>query len=176
MKNIFKKIITVLAVGGTFAGYVFSQKNISSQPFETLATTSTQAPAPTSVVVAVNTPKPVSKSTSTPVPKPVVASKLAPKPVGAFVDGTYTGNIANAFYGNIQVQAVIRNGVLADVIFLQHPSDRNRSIQINNMAMPRLKSEAIQTQSANVNTISGASASSQAFSQSLQSALNQAKA
>ena len=189
MKKSLKKIIAVLVVAGTFVGYVFSQKNSSTNPVavsdNTSASNNNNQPQPSAtpapiIVSTLPTPVPASKPSTKPTPKPVPAPapapKPKPKPAGAFVDGTYTGVVADAYYGNIQVEAVIQNGMLADVIFLQHPSDRNTSVRINNMAMPQLKSEAIQTQSANVNTISGASASSQAFSQSLQSALNQAKA
>lgn len=47
-------------------------------------------------------------------------------------------------------------------------------MMINNQAMPMLRSEAIQAQSANVDTVSGATMTSEAFIQSLQSALDQA--
>jgi len=60
------------------------------------------------------------------------------------------------------------------VQFLQYPSDRNTSIRINSRAMPILKQEAISAQNANVNIVSGATDSSQAFQQSLASALSQA--
>lgn len=92
-----------------------------------------------------------------------------------YKDGTYTGNSADAFYGNIQVQAVISGGKITDVQFLQHPSDATRSIAINTLAMPELSQEAIQAQNANVNIVSGATDSSNAFIQSLSSALTQAK-
>ena len=95
-----------------------------------------------------------------------------PKP--PYKDGTYTGKSADAFYGNIQVQAVIAGGKLTDVRFLQYPNDRTRSIAINTLAMPNLKQEAIQAQTANVNIITGATDSSNAFDQSLSSALSQA--
>ncbi len=108
-------------------------------------------------------------------PTHVVTPSPAPKPVGQFKDGTYTGLAADAFYGNIQVQAVIQNGKLADVIFLQHPNDRRTSIEINTQAMPILKSEAIQIQSGNVDIVSGATDSSLAFRQSMSSALAMAK-
>lgn len=91
-----------------------------------------------------------------------------------YKNGNFTGNPADAFYGTIQVQVVIQSGKITDVQFLQYPSDRSRSVSINTYAMPLLKQEAIQTQSANVNIVSGASDSSQAFVQSLQSALSQA--
>ncbi|MBS1965497.1 MAG: FMN-binding protein [Chloroflexi bacterium SZAS-1] len=75
----------------------------------------------------------------------------------------------------MQVQAVIQAGKLTDVQILEYPNDRRTSIRINNIALPYLISEAIQAQSANVDAISGATLSSDAFVQSLQSALNSAK-
>lgn len=98
-----------------------------------------------------------------------------PTSPSGYKNGTFIGDIADAFYGNIQVQVVMQSGSIADVRFLQYPSDRSRSIEINQYAMPILKSEAIQAQSANVDIVSGATDSSRAFIQSLQSALNKAK-
>ncbi len=121
-------------------------------------------------------PPPV--STDTPVPTQIPATiKPIPatvKPIGKYKDGTYTGSVADAFYGNIQVKVVISGGKITDVIFLQYPNDRNTSIEINTQAMPLLKQEAIQAQSAQVDGVSGATASSDAFIQSLGDALKQA--
>jgi uncharacterized protein with FMN-binding domain len=94
---------------------------------------------------------------------------------GQYKDGTYTSSVTNAYYGNVQVEAIISGGKISDVQFLQYPQDRSRSAQISSHAMPILISEAIQAQSANVNTVSGATDLSGAFTQSLQSALDQAK-
>lgn len=91
-----------------------------------------------------------------------------------FKNGTFTGSVADAFYGNIQVQAVISGGKITDVKFLQYPNDRQNSIYINSQAMPLLKQEAIQAQSARVNIVTGATDTSMAFIQSLTIALNQA--
>jgi uncharacterized protein with FMN-binding domain len=98
-----------------------------------------------------------------------------PKPTGQYVDGTYTGSVANAFYGEVQVSASISGGKLTNVTFLQYPNDRRQSQMINQQAMPILINEAIQSQSANVNGVSGASDTSAAFQLSLSSALSQAK-
>ncbi len=107
-------------------------------------------------------------------PSPTAA--VANQPAGfGYKDGQYIGNVADAYYGNIQVKAVISGGKITDVVFLDYPHDRGTSIEINSQAMPYLKSEAIQSQSANVDIISGATDSSLAFRQSLQTALNQAK-
>ena len=94
---------------------------------------------------------------------------------GAYKDGSYLGSVQDAFYGNIQVQAVIKGGKITDVIFLQYPNDNRTSQYVNSQADPMLKQEAIQAQSAQVDIVSGASASSQAFQASLADALSQAK-
>lgn len=96
-------------------------------------------------------------------------------PSGTYKDGTYTGNEADAYYGWVKVQAVIQHGKITDVQFLEYPSDRRTSRAINAQAMPWLQQEAIQAQSARVNIISGATLTSEAFANSLQSALNTAK-
>ena len=111
--------------------------------------------------------------TDTPVPTQVVVVPTA-VPSGNYKDGTYTGPVVDAFYGNVQVQVVITNGKIASVTFLQFPSDRRTSQRINSYAVPYLQQEAVQAQSANVNGVSGATLTSEGFVQSLQSALNQA--
>ncbi|HUD20710.1 MAG TPA: FMN-binding protein [Candidatus Saccharimonadales bacterium] len=95
-------------------------------------------------------------------------------PASGYKNGTYTGSVADAFYGNVQVQVTIAGGKITDVKFLDYPQDRNTSRQINSQAMPYLTQEAIQAQSANVDIVSGATATSGAFQQSLSSALQQA--
>ena len=92
-----------------------------------------------------------------------------------YKDGQYDGRIADAYYGNVQVRAIIQGGKLTDVQFLSYPNGRNQSIEINSYALPILKSEAIKVQSAKVNIVSGATNSSNAFINSLSSALGQAK-
>ena len=176
MKKNLKKIIAGFVVIGTFAAYVISQTNNSGNPTATLADNSSSQNV--NPIAQNTTPQNATDTVTLIVPKPVVkpVTKPALKPVGAFTDGTYTGSVVDAYYGNIQVQTVITNGKISDVIFLQHPNDRGTSIRINNMAMPILKSETIAAQSANVDAVSGASETSRAFVESLQSTLNQAKA
>lgn len=96
--------------------------------------------------------------------------------MSTYKDGSYTGSVADAFYGNIQVQVTISSGKITNIQFLQYPNDNPNSQYINQQADPMLKQEALQAQSANVDTITGATDSSMAFVQSLTAALNQAKA
>jgi len=91
-----------------------------------------------------------------------------------YKDGTYTGSIESAFYGNVQVSATIQNGKITTVNFLQSPNENPNSIYVNSAAIPYLKQEAIQAQSAKVSIITGATYTSQAFVNSLTNALNQA--
>jgi uncharacterized protein with FMN-binding domain len=104
---------------------------------------------------------------------PSISNSSGPMP--PYKDGTFTGNSDNAFYGNVQVKVIILGGKITDVQFLQHPSDATRSIAINTLAMPNLRQEVIQAQNAQVDIVSGATDTSDAFIQSLSSALNQAK-
>jgi uncharacterized protein with FMN-binding domain len=134
----------------------------------------TPTPAPTPVKTTPKpTPTPAPVPTPTPAPAPVPTP--APQPKGLYADGQYTGSVADAYYGNIQVKVTVSGGKITDVVFLQYPSDRGTSVRINSQAMPYLKQEAISAQSANVGIVSGATDSSMAFQQSLASALTQAK-
>lgn len=89
-------------------------------------------------------------------------------------DGNYTGPTANAYYGWVKVQAIVRHGSLVAVHILRYPSDRATSRRIARYALPRLEREVIRSQSARVDTISGATLTSEAFLRSMRGALRQA--
>ncbi|MCL5675598.1 MAG: FMN-binding protein [Patescibacteria group bacterium] len=122
-------------------------------------------------------------ATLSPAPASSVNNQASLVPMGGtmktnmmqYKNGTYTGNLVDAYYGNVQVQITINSGKVSNVAFLDYPHDRETSIMINTQAMPYLKQEAILAQNANVDIVSGATQTSLAFIQSLQSALNQAK-
>ncbi len=113
-------------------------------------------------------PTPAPTSTPTSVPAPRTSSS-------GYKDGEYTGSVTDAYYGNVQVKAKINGGKITDVQFLDYPQDRKTSQRISAMAMPMLRTEAIQAQSSNVDIVSGATQTSQAFIESLSSALTKAK-
>lgn len=109
-----------------------------------------------------------------PVPAPTTRASFAPQ--GLYNDGSYRGSVANAYYGLVQVEAVVRNGRLASVHILRYPNDRQTSRHISGRALPVLEREAIASQSANVDIISGATLVSRAYRRSLDSALSKARA
>ena len=55
------------------------------------------------------------------------------------------------------------------------PNDRPRSAQISSIAAPILRREALAAQSASIDTVSGATYTSEAYAQSLQAALDSAR-
>lgn len=155
-----KKIIVSIVVIGTFVIYSFLYRTGFSVilPDTTIGSRSS------------------SGSTTSPADTPGAATTpgATNTPGALYKDGSYTGSVADAQWGVVQVQAIIKGGKITDVQWLQYPNDRNRSIYINSQADPQLTSEAIQAQSANVDTVTGATDSSEAFMQSLSDALAQA--
>lgn len=158
-----KKFIVSSLVLLSFISYSFYQRILRIQEVPVVTPKPTMAPTDISLPGSTTTQQSV--PTNTPMPNPK----------NTYKDGMYSGSVADAFYGLIQVQATISNGRITDIKFLQAPNDRGTSIEINRQADPLLAQEAIQAQSAKVDVISGATDSSQAFIQSLQSALDKAK-
>ena len=63
---------------------------------------------------------------------------------GRFADGIYTGPPADAYYGLIQIQAIVQGGRLVGIRVLRYPSDRWTSVRINRWALPILRDEVDQ--------------------------------
>ncbi|GAC1639562.1 MAG: hypothetical protein NVS4B12_00030 [Ktedonobacteraceae bacterium] len=151
-----KKFIVAVLIIGTF---IFYSITYHANSVALVPTTSTKSSSST--------------SSSSTVPTPTGATNTQSS---LYKDGSYSGSVADAQWGYIQVKAIIQNGKITDVQFLQYPNERNRSVEINNYADPQLTSEAISAQSAQVDVVTGATDTSEAFIQSLSDALSQAKA
>ena len=106
------------------------------------------------------------------------AAGTSPGPVGPAAggakDGTFDGSQIQTRYGTVQVQAVISGGKIADVVPLQLTDVGSLSGEIDQQAVPMLKSEVLSSQSANVDTVGGATYTSQGYLNSLQAALDAA--
>jgi uncharacterized protein with FMN-binding domain len=111
---------------------------------------------------------------STSAAAPTTSTTNTTTPSAQYKDGTYTGSVDNAFYGDVQVSATIQDGKITAVNFLQYPNENPNSIYVNTSAIPYLQQEAIKAQSSKVSIVTGATFTSQAFIQSLSNALNQA--
>ncbi|MDR3475154.1 MAG: FMN-binding protein [Devosia sp.] len=91
-----------------------------------------------------------------------------------YADGTYTGPSVSAYYGNIQMGVTIKGGKVANFQLLDYPHHTGTSYRINQQALPMLASEVVTAQSANVDIVSGATLTSEAFIRSLGAAFQQA--
>ena len=87
---------------------------------------------------------------------------------------TVTGDTVQTRWGPVQVKITVTNGKITDVTAVQSPSDNPRDQEINSYALPQLRSEALAAQSAKIDTVSGATYTSDGYRQSLQSALDSA--
>jgi uncharacterized protein with FMN-binding domain len=88
--------------------------------------------------------------------------------------GTYPGAVVQTRFGAVQVQITVQSGKITDVTALQLTDAERKSIQISNRAAPLLRTEVLAAQSADVQTISGATVTSDAYLSSLQAALDAA--
>ncbi len=95
-------------------------------------------------------------------------------PTAAGTTRTVTGDPFDNPYGTVQVQVTLQGSRITNVTPLQMPTDRQRSAEISQQAAPLLLQEVLQAQSAQIDLIGGASYTSQAYAQSLQSALDKA--
>ncbi|MBN9305978.1 MULTISPECIES: FMN-binding protein [unclassified Devosia] len=163
-----------------------SSEPSSSQLAPTIADAKPVAVAPalkrqlTAPIIAEITSRPVPPlPRPRPTPPPAAVETAASVDTAAasssgYRDGTYTGTSENAYYGRVQVQVTVANHQIAAVKVLSYPSDRRTSRYINSQALPMLKQEVIAADSANVDTVSGATLTSEAYLRSLGNALQQA--
>lgn len=91
-------------------------------------------------------------------------------------DGTFTGQAVDTRYGAVQVAITVSGGRITDVSVPQYPNTERRDEEINAQAIPILISETKSAQSAQIDMVSGATFTSDGYTQSLQSAIDQAKA
>ena len=102
---------------------------------------------------------------------PAAAGGSAPSGGGT---RTLTGAVEDTPYGPVQVAVTLTGTRIVDVTPQQLPNDNGRSQEINNYAAPLLRQEVLAAQSAQVDTISGASYTSDGYARSVQSALDAA--
>ena len=168
----------VLAIAGTAVGTtLIIATKLGPRPAAE-ATVDLGQPLPSEVVSS----SPSSPASSLPPPPgpsspaPVQTSKApAPPPSGGLKNGTFPGSGAAAGrYGTIKVTIVVSGGKITDITATYPTGGQTGSI--NARAVPKLRQQALSVQSASISTVSGATYTSNAYKQSLQAAINAAKA
>jgi uncharacterized protein with FMN-binding domain len=104
------------------------------------------------------------------------AASTSPAAPAGTAARTVTGTVANTEHGPMQVQLTLAGQKITKVTILQRTNDGAESVQIDSFAIPKLTSETLAAQSAHIDSVSGASYTSSGYIQSLQSALDQARA
>jgi uncharacterized protein with FMN-binding domain len=87
---------------------------------------------------------------------------------------TSTGTAVNTPYGPVQVEVTLRDGAIVDAKAVQAPDANPHDVQISHFALPRLRQETLDAQSAQIDVVSGATYTSEGYITSLQSALDRA--
>jgi uncharacterized protein with FMN-binding domain len=152
----------IFALTGTVAGLI-ALLGFKSQNHVTVG-----ASLPSAAIAAPSTAGAPSSTAGAP------SSTAAAPGSSASVAKTYDGTAVQTRYGTVQVAVTVAAGKITNVAFLQLTSDDGRSAEINSQAGPLLLQETLTAQSANVDTVSGATFTSEGYLTSLQSALDQA--
>ncbi|KKI19846.1 MULTISPECIES: FMN-binding protein [unclassified Leucobacter] len=107
---------------------------------------------------------------------PATTSPVPSTAASGLATGTYLGDAVSTRYGDVQVRITVSGGVISAVDVPQYPNGGGRDQMINSQAIPQLVSETIGKTTANVDLVSGATYTSDGYEQSLQSAIDRARA
>jgi uncharacterized protein with FMN-binding domain len=168
----------LLALMSTLAAVVllFGYRTSTGRPVS--AASPTVAAGTTDPTPSAGTATPAVPESSTPSATPSGGATTAPTPQATSgttaVAKTVTGAAADTRWGPVQVQVTVTGGRLTAVTVLEAPAGNRRDVEINDVALPILKQETLQAQSARIDSVSGATYTSDGYVTSLQSALDQA--
>jgi uncharacterized protein with FMN-binding domain len=107
-------------------------------------------------------------------PSAAATDPAAPAPAPAAPSGTFDGATVRTRYGDYQAQIIVDAGAITNIAMLQSGANDGTSRQISGYALPQLISAVLQSQTANVAYVSGASYTSQGFEASVQDAMARA--
>jgi uncharacterized protein with FMN-binding domain len=115
---------------------------------------------------------PAAAGAATPTASPSASASASATATSAST--TFTGVSANAKWGAVQVRITVKSGKITASEAVQHPQENGKDVEINGYALPILNEEVVQAQSATIDTVSGATLTSDGYLLSLQSAIDQA--
>lgn len=84
------------------------------------------------------------------------------------------GDTVQTRYGPVRLRVTLQGSRITAVSAVQVPDGSPRDQEITGFAVPQLTQEALSAQSARIDTVSGATYTSEGYIQSLQSALDKA--
>jgi len=119
---------------------------------------------------AAPTDSPAASSTPTPTKTP----KPSKAPTGTLKDGTYDGDAIKFKFGTAQVEIVVSGGVITEVKALKLPTAGGYTKRVTTFFQTDIPARIVADQGWKISNVGGATYTSRAYSQSLQSAINQA--
>ncbi len=162
--------VVALSIAGFIAVWRFEPgppvQNAAAQAPPSLAVPSTSVPKPTAAA-------PSAPSTSAGGPtggtsnSPTTSAPPSSTPDSANATVTTQGTPEWSTYGTVQVQVTFAGSRLAAITLVQAP-DGGRALT----ALPKLQEEAIKAQSAKIDTVTGATETSESYKTSLQAAID----
>jgi uncharacterized protein with FMN-binding domain len=137
---------------------------------------STSIAAPTVVVASSGTTTTSGSTGATASSAPSSTSTSTSGSSGTSLSGTttVTGDAADTRYGPVQVKITVTNGKVTAVDAVEYPENDPKDQQINAYAVPILNQEAVAAGSAQIDSVSGATYTTNGYVTSLQSALDKA--
>ena len=175
MSTLSKAAAVIASAGVLAAGWQIGTANgatvaTATTPNPTTTVTVTTTPTTSSSTSSSTTTSSDSSSSSSSSSSSTTSSSSSS---GSYKDGTYTGETVTERYGTVTVTVTVSGGKITDVqaATTVHEQHSQRYVQA---AVPTLRSEVLAAQSAEVNMVSGATFTSEAYLTSLQSALDQA--
>ena len=139
---------------------------------------STQAPgAPAAAApVGIVEPSPSATPSSSPRTEPSTEPSTKPSATPSATSRTITvnGAVTDTMYGPVQVRVTVRGSRIVSAHAIDYPQGGGRDQEINSRAIPQLDQETVQAQSARIDTVTGATYTSEGYRRSLQSALDAA--
>lgn len=107
---------------------------------------------------------------------PDAVPSASPSPRAAATSVSVNGEATGTRYGPVQVQITVQGGRIVRADAIEYPTQDRRDQEINSYAIPQLDDEVLQAQGAQIDTVSGATVTSEGYLTSLQSAIDQAHA
>jgi uncharacterized protein with FMN-binding domain len=166
----------VLTVAGLFLLLDYKSSPVARSPSRVSALGALPVPGsgPTTSNPLITIQPPAGDGATPTLPTPSTGVAPVPNKSPNTAVRTVTGPVITTPYGDVQVAVTLSGSRITDVNAVALPADRSRSRAISQYAAPILHDETLAAQGAQIDSVSGASYTSQGYAESLQAALTQA--
>ena len=169
----------ILTLGSTAAGLAALLSFKTHSSVADVAEPGASPPAASTAATPAASATAPAKAKASPAASPMkMKAKASASPMsgsgGSTATRTITGAVETTMYGPMQVKVTLEGQKITNVSVVQETNDGQESQQIDSFSIPKLTAETLTAQSARIDTVSGATQTSDGYIGSLQSALDQA--